>query len=151
MAMLFGVLSAFTTKKDSAEDPMTGKTVTGFHLRADKVKLSDYNLWVITNDGTFDGLFESDHDSVSRPDFATEMVLAAKVETYATAYKVSIKKVERKGDDLNFYFSIQKDRKAKTGSNSVLMASCKKDASIKKVNFYHDNMMVKSIAIVNVY
>ncbi len=148
MALLFGVLTAFTTNKDSAEDPVTAKELSGYRLRENSFTLSDYNLWVITNADAFDKTFIRENDSVKPPSFEDEFVLAAKVETWSNSYKVIVKRIVRKGDALNFYFGIQR---GKTNQGDALVTRYPKDPSVKKVNFYHDNMLVRTVPIVSVY
>jgi hypothetical protein len=148
MALLFGVLSAFTTNNNSAEDPVTAKELTGFRLKENVFTLTDYNLWVITNSSAFDKTFVRENDTVKLPRFEDELVLAAKLETWSNTYKVIIKKIVRKGDALNFYFGVQR---GKSNHGNALLTTYPKDPSIRKVNFYHDNMLVRTIPIVTVY
>lgn len=148
MALLFGVLSAFTTNKDSAEDPVTVKELAGYRLRDNTFSLNDYNLWVITNADAFDKTFTRESDSVKLPRFDEELVLAAKVETWSNSYKVMVKRIVQKGEELNFYFGIQR---GKSNTGNVLVTTYSKDPSVKKVNFYHDNVLVRTIPIVSVY
>jgi len=148
MALLFGVLTAFTTNKDSKEDPVTVKELSGFRLRDNVFSLADYNLWVITNADAFDKTFIRSNDTVKMPRFDEELVLAAKVETWSNSYKVMVKKIVRKDDELNFYFTIQRGR---SNEGNALVTAYPKEPSVKKVNFYHDNVLVRTIPIVSVY
>ncbi|MEO6612948.1 MAG: hypothetical protein ABIT05_10710 [Chitinophagaceae bacterium] len=148
IALLFGMMSAFTTNKDSTEDPGTARELPGYRLRENAFTLTDYNLWVITNADAFDKTFIRENDTVMMPRFEDEFILAAKVETWSNTYKVIVRKIVRKGDELNFYFGVQR---GKTNEGNALVATYPKDPSIKKVNFYHDNMLVRTIPIVSVY
>ncbi|MEO7922994.1 MAG: hypothetical protein ABIR30_04900 [Chitinophagaceae bacterium] len=149
MTLVAGMISAFTAKYEPAE-PVDARVIAGYTIRENIVSLTDYNLWVMTNAAAFDQLFIPGTTGAARPDFDNEVVLAAKVQTWSNSYTVKYLKSVRKGDELNFYFTVEPGT-AKRMGNSVLVASFSRNPEIKKVNFYHGDMLVRSIPIVNVY
>ena len=149
MTLLAGMISAFTTTTEPSE-PVDAKLVSGYTIRENMISLTDYNLWVMTNATAFDQVFIPETNFAGRPDFENELVLAAKVQTWSNSYTVKYLKSVRKGEELNFYFTVEPGTAKRLGK-SVLIASFSRNPEIKKVNFFHGGMLVRSIPIVNVY
>ncbi|MDZ4796343.1 MAG: hypothetical protein SGI83_18890 [Bacteroidota bacterium] len=150
MWVIGGMLMAFTTITDSVENPENVKELSGYQLREKEFLVSDYNLWVNTNEDAFNKTFIADSDGVARPRFDEDWVLAAKVETQSHFYSVKFKKVVGEGNALHVYFGVQKPGKGYAVKPvSIVMAP--KNREIRKVNFYHDNMLVRSVPIGLVY
>ncbi len=145
------MLTAFSIPKN--ELPVTTDVVelTGYKLRSNIIDRSDFNLWVVTSEDVFETDFEPEHDSVLRPRFEVQMVLAAKVETVHNSYRVKFKKTELVNGTLNVYFNVKREGPAAEVTMPVSMIAVPKDRSMKKVNFYHDNVLVKTVPIVTVY
>jgi hypothetical protein len=145
------MLTAFSSP--NIESPAMGEVteLTGYKLRYTQVDFRDFNLWVVTNEEAFYTEFEAEHETVIRPDFSKQMVIAAKVETYNYTYNVKFKKLEADGTTLNVYFNVKKDGESRNGAGPVTLAMTGKDKGIRKVNFYHDNVLVKTVPIVAVY
>jgi hypothetical protein len=53
--------------------------------------------------------------------------------------------------ELNVYFTVQKEGPARDGAGPVTLVAYPKHPQVKKVNFYHGNMLVRTIPIVTVY
>lgn len=134
-------------------NPVAGEMteLTGYKLRGKTINYHDFNLWVVTNEDVFTRDFEPLHDSVLRPRFDEQMVLAAKVQTINYAYQVKFKRTVVSNGVLNVYFSVRKQGAEELTEKPVTMAVVSKDKAIKKVNFFHDNMLVKTVPIVSVY
>lgn len=150
VGVIGSMLMAFTTVKDSVEHPESVKELAGYQLREKEFSMNDYNLWVITNEDAFNKTFIADSDGVIRPRFDEEWVLAAKVETQAHFYSVKFKKVVVEGNTLNVYFGVQKPRRGYV-LQPVSIITAPKNREIRKVNFYHDNILVRSVPIGLVY
>lgn len=127
--------------------------LNGYKLRHNEIDYHDFNLWVVTSEDVFERDFEPLYDSVLRPAFDTQMVVAAKVETVQNSYRVKFKKTVADNGALNVYFNVKREKAEETAGTvkPVSMVVVPKDKSIRKVNFYHDNILVKSIPIVTVY
>lgn len=125
--------------------------LTGYKLRDIRINYHDFNLWVVTNEDVFVRDFEPLHDSVLRPRFDEQMVLAAKVKTINYDYQVKFKRTLVNNGTLNVYFAVRKQGFDELTEKPVTMAVVPKDRSIRKVNFFHDNVLVKTVPIVTVY
>ncbi len=149
MMLLLGTLGSFTSKEPDTSSSV--KELTGYRLKDKVTVLNDFNLWVITNDITFDKVFVAEAETVARPAFDNEIVLAAKAETLANAYQIRFKRTEVRKENLNVYFSVQKSGPSQDGAGPVSLMAVQRNSKIKRVNFYHDNILVRSIPIVTVY
>ena len=145
MMLILGMMASFSP------DPGSVKRLTGYKLRTESVVLNDFNLWVVTQELAFDKLFIAESASVTRPGFEQEIVLAGKVETKTNAYAIQFKKYEVENAELNVYFGVQKIGPVEKASAPVSMITFPRNASVRKVNFYHDNILVKTIPIVAVF
>lgn len=144
--MLFsGMLSAFVAAPEAV------KELKGYQLKNQAISLHDYNLWVITHEVEFDKTFVADSIAEGRPEFENEMVIAAKVETFSNSYKVQFKKIVVNKNEMNVYFGVQRDKVKQDSDRPVAMITAEKNREIKKVNLFHDNVLVRSVPIVSVY
>lgn len=152
IALLAGLmLSSFSFRITEAPVEFSVKEIAGYKLRDKNFDYHDYNLWVVTNEEAFNRDFVPMYDSVLRPQFDIEMVLAAKVETINYTYRVRFRKIVEDKGGLNVYFSVKKEGNAGETEGTLSMISFPKNHGIKKVNFYHDNVLVKTIPVVAVY
>lgn len=144
-------LTAFSIPENKT--PLVGEVIelTGYKLKHNNIDYTDFNLWVVTSEDVFERDFEPEHDSVLRPRFDEQLVLGAKVETIHNSYRVKFKKTELVNGTLNVYMSVKREGAVEEVKLPVSMAVALKDRSMKKVNFYHDNVLVKSVPIVTVY
>jgi hypothetical protein len=149
MMLMVGTLGSFTPKEPDTTSSV--KELTGYRLKNKVTVLNDFNLWVVTNDITFDKIFVAETETVARPDFDSEIVLAAKAETLANSYQIRFKRTEIRKTDLNVYFGVQKSGPAQDGAGPVSLMTVQRNSNIRRVNFYHDNILVRSIPIVTVY
>ena len=145
------MLTAFSFPKNELPFATDVVELTGYKLRINNIDRSDFNLWVVTSEVVFERDFEPEHDSVLRPRFEEQLVLAAKVETVHNTYRVKFKKTELVNGVLNVYFNVKREGQADVVNVPVSMVAVPKDKSMKKVNFYHDNVLVKTVPIVTVY
>jgi hypothetical protein len=151
LVLIAGVLSSFRDSKEIGPVPDNGRVLPGYKLKSSAIVFNDYNLWVITNSEVFDKLFIPETETAARPDFNEEMVLAAKVETPANTYNIRFKKTEVRKKDLNVYFTVQKEGPGQDGAGPVSLITFSRNPTVRKVNFYHDNLLVRSIPVVAVY
>lgn len=149
-ALLGFALTAFSFTHEPVLLKTTITELTGYRLRNSEISLDNFNLWVVTTETVFDEKFVAEHDHVTRPDFACELVVAGKVQTFANAYTMSFKRMELKSGVLHVYFTVRKTRRGHS-TTPVAMSVFPKDGTVKKVNFYHDNVLVSSIPVNNVY
>lgn len=151
IVLLAGFVSAFTNRKTDDGILENVKELYGYQLKEKDIDLSDFNLWVLTNGEAFDKTFIAETERAARPDFNEELVIAAKVETLNYAYRVKFKTILTKKDEMNVYFSVRKAGPPKQGNGPLSLATVRKDQGIKKINFYHDNVLVRTVPIVWVY
>lgn len=145
--LLTGMLSAFTMAPADEEV----KAMTGYKLAANNFSLTDYNLWVVTNKEVFCETFSPAGNNSTSPDFDREWVVAGKVKTIHNAYTLIFKRSVAGKDELNVYFMLKKDKSAQETDETVSMIAVPKNSHIKRVNFYHDDVLVRTIPIVTVY
>jgi hypothetical protein len=148
LLMLGGLLTAFNI--ETSDFPENVKEIKGFKLRDKNISYNDFNLWVLTNRESFNQVFVSDSEVV-QPDFEKDLIIAAKVETKTSMYKVQFKSLRFKKDEINLYFTVMKPRPKEVIDEEVSMISLSRELGVKKVNFYHDNVLVRSVPIVIVY
>jgi hypothetical protein len=145
--LLSVILSAFTNVPSADEV----KEMKGYKLAANNFSLTDYNLWVVTNKEVFCEIFSPEGSNSTSPDFDTEWVVAGKVKTVHNAYNVIFKKSAAGKDELNVFFKLKKDKSAQETDETVAMIAVPKNSHIKRVNFYHDDVLVRTVPIVTVY
>ncbi|OSZ80468.1 hypothetical protein CAP36_04225 [Chitinophagaceae bacterium IBVUCB2] len=151
IVMLAGFLTAFTTLKRVDNIVENVKELYGYTLKEKDFDPSDFNLWVITHSVAFDKTFIAETEKAARPDFNAELVIAGKVETLNYTYRLKFKTILTKGDEMNVYFSVRKAGPANHGNGPLSLATLQKNQGIKKINFYHDNILVRTVPIVWVY
>lgn len=145
--VLAGLLSGFTSNP-----PATGlKELTGYKLVTNTISLTDYNLWVVTNKEVFCQTFSPENNTTTVPDFETEWVMAGKIKTVHNSYTLRFTSAAAVTDHLNVYFKIKRDNKENAADETVSMITVPKGSGIKRVNFYHDKVLVRTIPIVSVY
>lgn len=150
VAVMGWMLAAFTTVNKPSATIVTVKDLPGYKLREKIASLTDYNLWVVATRDAFHQMFIADNEAVATPDFGEVWVLAARIETWANPYEVKFKKIVEEGNTLQVYFTVQKQRRGHAGQ-TVAMVTASKNPDIKKVNFYHNNLLVRSVPIGLVY
>lgn len=148
--LIGGMLTAFTVNNHPT-DPGTLKELPGYKFVGKDLTQTDFNLWIITNEDAFYQAFMPESDEVPRPQFDKEMVLAAKVQTYANNYDVRFTKTTIRKNELNVYLNVKKKKDAPVDDSSVAIAIFPKIKEVKKVNFFHDDVFVRSVPIVTVY
>lgn len=148
MMVILGTMSSY---RGISETPGPVKEISGYRLKNNNIAFNDYNLWVITNREAFDKLFIAEAETAISPGFEGEIVLAGKVETLSNSYSIQFKKTTIRRNELNVYFTVRKEGPPRDGTGPVSLVAFPRNASIKKVNFYHDNILVRTIPIVAVY
>ena len=151
--MLLGVMMLTAFSMPRKELPAAGDVIelNGYKLRYTLIDFRDYNLWAVTTEEAFNTEFEAENERVIRPDFERQIVIAGKVETANYTYAVKFKSKEIDGNTLNVYFSVKKTGESLQGAGPVTLAMIPRDKTIKRVNFFHDNILVKTVPIVAVY
>lgn len=148
MLLFIASLSSYSSIKEDPNIPV--KELTGYRLKSKTFVYNDYNLWVITNKGAFEKLFVAD-TGTKLPDFGEEIILAAKVETISSVYRISFRKTIVRRNELDIYFTVQKHGPGQNGAGPVSLVAIPRNTAVKRINFYHDDMLVRRIPIVAVY
>ncbi len=119
--------------------PVAGEVteLTGYRLKHNQIDVTDFNLWVVTSEDVFARDFEPMYDSVVKPEFDRQMVLAAKVQTANYAYRAKFKRTVIQNGILHLYFNVIKEGPVENIEAPVSMIAVPKDKAIKKVHFYH--------------
>ena len=151
VVLISSIIAAFTTVGVTPSSSNSVRELSGYKLRTQEFSLRDFNLWFVTNQGTFDGTFVPENENVLKPSFDNEWVVGAKVETQANVYNVTFRKAVLHKEVLSIYFGVEREADAKPGGGNVTLATVTKNNTVKAVNFYHGNQLIKSIPVVNVY
>jgi hypothetical protein len=104
----------------------------------------------VTNEATLSDLFTA-YDCAVKPDFDRNLVVALKVETATNSYRVEYKKITSTDNAVNVYFHVVKQSTRTEEGSPVAMTTVPRTSKTKKINFYHDNMLVKTVPVVSVY
>jgi hypothetical protein len=143
----------FTTVRTEISTPRNAVETTElscYHIKAKTVSHSDYNIWVVTTQGALEEHFIAD-SCASQIDFSSQLFIAIKLETDQSAYKVWFKSINVHDHALNVYFDARRLKSATDAGSPLEMVAVNKDASVKRVNFYHGDVLVKTVPIVAVY
>ncbi len=126
-------------------------SVRGYVMKDTNFSRKDFNVWLITTQLTFDSLFTSVDTTLAKPNFNDNLVLAIKAETVNKAYKTNFRQMYVQRRILKVFFNIEKERPGRDDAGWVSILSFPKDKEIRRVNFYYDDMMIRSIPVVIVY
>jgi len=126
-------------------------TLPGYTIRDTNFSRKDFNTWLVTTQSSFDSLFIPSDSTLRKPDFETQMVVAVKAETYNYTYKTTFQQMILQRRVLKVYFKVYKEKPDQEGFGWVSIIAIPKDKTIRRVNFYYDYMMIRSIPVVIVY
>src|SRR5205085_9258385 len=121
-----------------------------YEIKNKTVSHNDFNIWVVTNEVTLNDLFTAS-DCAVKPDFDKNLVVALKVETAMHDYRVEYKKITSSENTVNVFFHVVKQGAHTEEGSPVAMTTVPRTSNTRKINFYHDNMLVKTVPIVAVY
>ena len=136
--------------KGVSENPLSFKALHGYALKNYPGPGSDFNIWVVTNEDSFNEEFVAGEGVSVKPDFEKQFVVAVNAETPNYVYRVSFLRTELRNDELHVYFTVRKAG-IDAPQGLVSVAALDKSPGLKKVHFYHDNLRVRTIPIVSVY
>jgi hypothetical protein len=106
---------------------------------------------VITTALSFDSLFSSSTTTDARPNFDDHIVVAIKAQTTTNSYKVSFKEMMIQGRVFQVYFTVAKEKPDDENAGWVSISTIPRNRQIRRVNFFHDQILVRSIPVVEVY
>jgi len=121
-----------------------------YEIKNKTVSHNDFNIWVITNEVTLNDLFTATECAV-KPEFDKNLVVALKVETALYNYRVDYKKITSTENTVNVHFHVVKIGDHSDDGSPVAMTTVPRTSNTRKINFYHDNVLVKTVPIVAVY
>jgi len=121
-----------------------------YEIKNKTISHNDFNIWVVTTEPRMNDLFTAG-DCAVKIDFEKQIIVAMKVETLMHNYKVEYKKITSSDNAVNVYFHVVKQGVHTEEGSPVAMTSVPKTSNTKKINFYHDNVLVKTVPIVAVY
>jgi hypothetical protein len=150
--LLIIFLVACSTEKKVVVPNVSMTALPGYVIK-DTATIShhEFNVWLVTTETRFDSLFTSVITSSFKPNFDKEMAMAIRVETATASYKVSFKEMVLRGNTLGVYFRIRKELPADEDAGWVSLTTFPKNQSLKRVNFYYDDVLIRTIPVVIVY
>ncbi len=137
------------TNTTQAQVPITN--LPGYVVRDSNFSRKDFNVWVVTTEPKFDSLFTAVVVNPGRPEFGQNLVVAVKAQTATNTYKVSFKNMQIRRNILHVYFNVTKEKADSETSGWVSVSSYPRDRNLRRVNFYFDDVLVRSIPVVIVY
>lgn len=145
LAMVF-----LSVSKGLTEDPRAITALYGYFLKNNPGPRSDFNIWVVTHENAFAEEFIAGQDATIKPDFDKQLVVAVSAETHNHSYRAIFERSVLDKDGLHVYFRVKKERPdAEPGA--ITIAAMQKTPGLKKVHFYHDNILIRTVPIVSVY
>jgi hypothetical protein len=147
----FIFLFACSTQKKTPLPPSQVSGLPGYEIRDSNFSREDFNVWVVTTPLSFDSIFVSTTAADKKPDFESQIVVAIKAQTVTSTYRVTFKNMVVQGPDLNVYFTVAKDKPEREGSSWVTIAAIPRNKTIRRVNFFYDDILTRTIQVVRVY
>lgn len=147
----FIFLFACSTQKEVPLAPAQVSSLPGYEIRDTNFSRKDFNVWVVTTPLSFDSLFVTTTAVDTKPDFDSQLVVAIKAQTISSKYKVTFRNMVVDGRELNVYFTVAKDQPEREGSSWVTVAAIPRGNNIRRVNFFHDDVLTRSVRVVIVY
>lgn len=147
----FIFIFACSTQKKVPLSPAQVSSLPGYEIRDSNFSRKDFNVWVVTTPLSFDSLFITTIAADTKPNFDNQLVVAIKAQTVTSNYQVTFKNMVVEGRELNVYFTVAKDKPEREGSSWVTVAAIPRSKTIRRVNFFHDNVLTRTIPVVSVY
>lgn len=110
----------------------------------------EYNYRVAASQAEFDAMFGAAatmNNSIRQPDFSGQTVVAVIGKTSAQQQEIRIDGATLAGKDLHVYYTVKKGGMQSFTTTAAGLATVPKAVSVKKVNFYQDSMLVKTIPV----
>jgi hypothetical protein len=148
--LAFLMLNGFVANRPVTEKILDAYDLSCYRMKSKTVSHSDYNIWVITNKAALEENFFQD-SCASDLNFDNKLVVALKLETETATYKVSLSKVATSKNAIDVYFTTKRLQAPVEEGSPLEMAEISRDSNVKKINFYHGTMLVKSVPLVSVY
>jgi hypothetical protein len=126
-------------------------TLPGYTFKDSLFTREDFNVFVITTEYGFDSLLTTNITNPIRPKFDDQLVLAIKAETANYTYKSTFREMTRRNRVLNVYFTVNKEQPGEENAGWVSVTTFPREWKIRRVNFYFDNMLIRSVPVVLVY
>lgn len=136
---------------DAQKEKVPVLPLPGYTIRDTNFSRKDFNTWLVTTQSSFDSLFIPSDSSVPKPNFEQQMVVAVKAETYNNKYNTTFYEMILQRRVLRVYFKVYKERRNQEGAGWVSIIAIPRDKSIRRVNYYYDNMMIRTIPVVTVF
>lgn len=147
----FIFLFACSTQKKVSLAPAQVSGLPGYEIRDSNFSRKDFNVWVVTTQLSFDSIFLTTTAVDNKPNFDNQLVVAIKAETSTSQYKVTFRNMVVDRRELNVYFTVAKDKTENEGSSWVTVAAIPRSNDIRRVNFFHDNVLTRTVPVVRVY
>ena len=149
--LLLASACSTTTKTSTAQTTSPVVSLPGYVVKDSNFSRKDFNVWVVTTEPYFDSLFTAVIVNPSRPEFGQQLVVAVKVETATASYKVNFKNMTIRRQTLNVYFNVTKEKPDSENTGWVSVSTYPRNRNLRRVNFYFDDVLIRSIPVVIVY
>lgn len=150
LILAFLLFNSFRVTESIRENAIDAYDLSCYRMKSKTVDHSDYNIWVVTNKASLEENFEAD-SCANTLDFEKSLVVALKLETVSATYKVNVTRVTTVENSVNVYFSTKKLQIPVEEGSPLEMTEISRNSNVKRINFYHGDMLVRTVPIVAVY
>jgi hypothetical protein len=110
----------------------------------------EYNYKVATSQAAFDetfGMAATMNNSIQKPDFSGQTVVAVIGKASTLQQEIRLDGASVAGKDLHVYYSIKKGSEQSFSATALALVAIPKAIDVKKVNFYQDSVLVKTVPV----
>lgn len=144
------LLSACSGNRHTSASPI-GLTPLGNYFVKNTVALPDeYNYKVSVNQADFDqtfGVASTMNNTIIKPDFSGQIAVAVIGKPSSQQQEISFDKATLGGKDLYVYYKTKKGNTQSYTSTPLALATVPKAIDVKRVNFYQDSTLVKTVPV----
>lgn len=122
----------------------------GYFVKNNVLLQEEFNYLVITNKGDFDNIFgiaATGNSKIIKPDFSGQVVLAIAGKSSETKKTIWIERAVIGDKEMNVYFSTASGGVQTFSSTSLSLAAVPRSRSVRKVNFYKGEALVKKVQV----
>lgn len=152
LRIILGVLllSACSTNRHTSASAI-GLTPLGNYFVKNTVTLPDeYNYKVSVSQADFDQIFDvaaTMNNTIAKPDFSGQVAVAVMGKPSSQQQEISFEKATLGGKDLYVYYTVKKGGTQSYTSTALALATVPKANDVKRVNFYQDSTLVKTVPV----
>ncbi len=148
---LLAAAACSTTKSGKSVPVVPIVILPGYALKDTNISKKDFNIWVVTTQTSFDSLFTAVIPDPGKPSFDQKLVVAVNAVTATSNYKVTFRNMLVRRNVLNVYFNVTREKAGAENTDWVSISNYPRDRNLRRVNFYFDDVLVRSVPVVVVY